>query len=417
MSNNKAILVAIDRGDFNVDESLEELELLSKSIGIYPIERIIQRRAFVDPRWYLGRGKIEKLAKVVGAFDIGYVIIDDEITAQQKRNIEDITQAEVLDRTQVILEIFAKHASSEEGKIQVELAKLQYELPRMIGIGKELSRLGGGIGTRGPGEQILQRKRSVIKKRISILKKKLEDIKKERGIQKRKRISGDLYRVSIVGYTNSGKSSLLNVLSKREDAKVANELFATLQPITRRVKLPSGKVILVSDTVGFIRKLPHTIIEAFKTTLEEIKDSDLLVHVVDISDPFFETKIRESMKVLKEIDADKIPRVMLFNKIDLIPKEVIEETMERFPDALFSSVKNGIGILEILEKIEDELSSLEDTVRCLVPVDKIGRIYSLLDRISVKEQKLLDGKFELVLKGRRELISEAIGKIEGEVLG
>jgi len=317
----------------------------------------------------------------------------------------------------VILEIFAKHASSEEGKIQVELAKLQYELPRMIGIGKELSRLGGGIGTRGPGEQILQRKRSVIKKRISILKKKLEDIKKERGIQKRKRISGDLYRVSIVGYTNSGKSSLLNVLSKREDAKVANELFATLQPITRRVKLPSGKVILVSDTVGFIRKLPHTIIEAFKTTLEEIKDSDLLIHVVDISDPFFETKIRESMKVLKEIDADKIPRVMLFNKIDLIPKEVIEETMERFPDALFSSVKNGIGILEILEKIEDELSSLEDTVRCLVPVDKIGRIYSLLDRISVKEQKLLDGKFELVLKGRRELISEAIGKIEGEVLG
>lgn len=417
MSSNKAILVAIDRGDFNVDESLEELELLSKSIGIYPIERIIQRRTFVDPRWYLGRGKIEKLAKIVGAFDIGYLIIDDEITAQQKRNIEDITQAEVLDRTQVILEIFAKHASSEEGKIQVELAKLQYELPRMIGIGKELSRLGGGIGTRGPGEQILQRKRSVVKKRISILKKKLEDIKREREIQKRKRISGDLYRISIVGYTNSGKSSLLNALSKREDAIVANELFATLQPITRRVKLPSGKVILVSDTVGFIRKLPHTIVEAFKTTLEEIKDSDLLIHVVDISDPFFETKIRESMKVLKEIEADKIPRVMLFNKIDLVPKEIIEATMERFPDALFSSVKNGIGILEILEKIEDELSNLEDTVRCLVPVDKIGRIYSFLDRISVKEQKLLDGKFELVLKGRRELISEAIGKIEGEVLG
>ena len=417
MSNNRAILVAVDRENFGVDESLEELELLSKSIGIHPIERLVQRRTFVDPRWYLGKGKVDKLAKMVEAFDVGYVIVDDEITALQRKGLEDSTKAEVLDRTQVILEIFAKHANSEEGKIQVELAKLQYELPRMIGIGKELSRLGGGIGTRGPGEQILQRKKSVIRKRISTLKRKLEDIKKEREIQKRKRNSGDLYRISIVGYTNSGKSSLLNALYKGRDAKVADELFATLQPITRRVKLPSGKVVLVSDTVGFIRKLPHTIVEAFRATLEEIRDSDLLIHVVDMSDPFFDTKMRDSIKVLKEIGADDIPRITLFNKIDLVSNDMIEEMMERFPEALFSSVKNGTGIPEILERIEDELSKVEDTVKCLISTDKIGKIYSFLDRISLENQQLLDGKFEVILKGKKELIYEAIGKVEGEVLG
>ncbi len=416
MSSNEAVLVAVDRGDFDIDESLEELELLSRNIGIYPIERFVQRRAFVDPKWYLGRGKVEKLAKIVEAFGIEYVIVDDEITALQKKNLEDATSAKVLDRTQVILEIFAKHAESEEGKIQVELAKLQYELPRIVGFGKEMSRLGGGIGTRGPGEQILQRKRSVIRKRISLLKKKLEEIRRRREVQRKKRDEGALYRVSIVGYTNSGKSSLLNALSKGKDAKVADELFATLQPITRRVKLPSGRVVLISDTVGFIRKLPHTIVEAFKATLEEIKNSDLLIHVVDISDPFYETKIEESLKVLKEIGADDIPRLTLFNKIDLVSREMIELSMERFPDALFSSVRKGVGIAEVLERVENELSKLEETVRCLVPVNNIGKIYSYLDRISLEDQRLTDGRFELVLRGRRDLISEAIGKVEGEVL-
>ncbi len=408
--------MAVDSGDFDIDESLEELELLSRNIGLYPIERLVQRRTFVDSKWYLGRGKVKKLAKVVEAFNIGYVIVDDEITALQRKNLENATSTKVLDRTQVILEIFAKHAESEEGKIQVELAKLQYELPRIVGLGREMSRLGGGIGTRGPGEQILQRKRSVIRKRISLLKKKLEEIERRRKLQRKKRSKGALYKVSIVGYTNSGKSSLLNALSRGKDAKVADEPFATLQPITRRVKLPSGKVVLISDTVGFIRKLPHTIVEAFRATLEEIKNSDLLIHVVDISDLFYETKIEESLKVLKEIGADDIPRVILFNKIDLVSKEMIELSMERFPKALFSSVKNGVGIAEILERIESELSKLEETVRCLVPIDNIGKIYSYLDRISLENQRLMDGRFELVLRGRRDLISEAIGRVEGEVL-
>ncbi len=412
----KAVLIAVDSGKFDIRESLDELELLVMTLDIDPVERLIQRRDSPDLSWYFGRGKVEQLSRMVKALRIDYVVADDELSPVQMKNLESAVKAHVFDRTQVILEIFARHATTGEGKIQVELAKLQYELPRMIGLGGQLSRLGGGIGTRGPGEQILQRRRSIVKKRISQLKEKLEDIRKRRIVQRKRRKKKEVSRVSIVGYTNSGKSSLLNALLRSEAAKVEDKPFATLQPITRRVKLSNGEVVLFSDTVGFIRKLPHNIIAAFRATLEEIEESDLLIHVVDISDPYFKVKIKESLEVLNEIDAADIPRILLFNKIDLVSKRRIEMVMEEFPSALFSSVKRMIGIQEVLERVEDELSNFEEEIRLRVSTEEIGEIYSYFDKVILKGQKFHDGIFEVTLRGRREIIEEVVGRVKGEVL-
>ncbi len=412
----KAILVAVDRGNFDVDESLEELELLVLTLDIEPIEWVVQRKRRPDPARYLGKGKLKQVAEMVKAFGADYVIADDELSPVQAKNMEDETGAKVLDRTQVILEIFARHAMTEEGKIQVELARLQYELPRIVGLGEQLSRLGGGIGTRGPGEQFLQRKRSEIRKRISMLKKRLEEIRTEREVQRKRRKERGVSKVSIVGYTNAGKSSLLNALTHSSDAKVEDKLFATLEPITRRVKLQSGRIVLFSDTVGFIRKLPHTIVAAFRATLEEIKDSDLLIHIVDISDPYYKTKIRESLKVLSEIGASDIPRILVFNKIDLVSKDRIEMVMEEYPEAMFCSVRKGIGIREILERVDHELSKMEREVLIRIPTGKLNAVYANLDRLTVEDQYFFDGYVEMRVKGREEVIREIVGRVGGEVL-
>ena len=416
VEEKRAVLIAVDRGGFDVEESLDELEALVRTIDIEPVERVVQRRRRPDPARYFGKGKLEKVAAIVQTLGADYVVVDDEISPVQAKNIEDVTKATVMDRTQVILEIFARHATTEEGKIQVELARLQYELPRIVGLGEELSRLGGGIGTRGPGEQLLQRKRSEIKKRISILKRRLEEIRTEREVQRKRRKERGIYKVSIVGYTNAGKSSLLNALSGSDDAKVEDALFATLEPITRRVKLESGRVVLFSDTVGFIRKLPHTIVAAFRATLEEIKESDLLIHLVDLSDPYYKTKIKESVKVLEEIGASEIPTLLAFNKIDLVPKERVELTMEEYPDALFLSVKKGIGIRELLERVDHELSKLEGVFKIRVPSKNVGKVYSSLDRMVIEDQYFLDGYVEMTVRGRKEVVEEIIGRVGGEIL-
>jgi len=225
-----------------------------------------------------------------------------------------------------------------------------------------------------------------------------------------------IYRVSIVGYTNAGKSSLLNLLSQSEDAKVENKLFATLEPITRRVKLISGRTVLFSDTVGFIRKLPHTIVAAFRATLEEIKDSDLLIHLVDVSDPYFRNKMKESLKVLEEIAALDVPRITVFNKIDLVPKDWLERVMDKFHKAVFMSVKKKIGVSELLERVDHELSKMEEEVTIRVSQEMAGVIYSSLDKVLLLSQEFANGHIEVRLKGRKDLIQELIGKTKGVIM-
>jgi len=415
-SENKAILIGIDRGKGNAREAIEELEALCNTLDIEVEEVLIQKRKKPDIRYYIGKGKLGKLKKLLELFDVDLVVADDELTPIQVKNLEEFLNVKLLDRTQVILEIFARHAITEEGKIQVELARLQYELPRFVGMGTKLSRLGGGIGTRGPGEKILQRKRSEVRKRITVLKKRLKEIEKDREIQRRKRKERKYYRISIVGYTNAGKSSLLNLLTSSNDAKVEDKLFATLEPITRRMKLPSGRIVLVSDTVGFIRKLPHTLVAAFRATLNEIKESDLLIHLVDISDPHFENKMNESLKVLEEIGAADVPKITVFNKIDLVAKEKIENVMSKYPDAVFVSVKKSSGIKELFCRVEESLWEMDERVKIRILSEKVGILYSFLDRIEIISENYMNGHVEVELRGTEGAVREAIGRLRGEVI-
>jgi len=309
----------------------------------------------------------------------------------------------VYKRQQVILEIFARHATSEEGKLQVEMASLLYELPRLVGKGEELSRLGGGIGTRGPGEPLLEVLRRHIKNRIAQLRKRLKEIEQERNTQRKQRLEKKIPHVSIVGYTNAGKSTLLKVLTD-SDVYVADKLFATLEPVTRRLKLKSGRVVLVSDTVGFIRKLPHTIVSAFKATLEEIKYSDVLIHLVDASDPYLEEKMKASERVLEEIGADKIPRILVFNKIDLCPRERIETLKWKYPEALFISAEKRIGLDQLLDTLEEIMGQKDIQETLKVPLEKIGQIYALKDRLEILNEDYGEGYALITLKTDRETL-------------
>jgi len=396
------VLVAVGVREEKIRESLEEMKGLCFTLGVEVAEMLWQKRGKPDPATYLGKGKLEKLKEVVEYHGAELVIVDDEINPFQSKNMREFLEnVEVLDRTQVILEIFARHATSEEGKLQVEMAYLMYELPRLVGKGEELSRLGGGIGTRGPGEPLLEQLRRHIKDRITVLRKKLEEIEREREIQRKKRLENKIPHVSIVGYTNAGKSTLLKALTD-SDVYIADKLFATLEPVTRRLKLKSGHVILVSDTVGFIRKLPHTIISAFRATLSEIKYSDVLIHLVDASDPYLEEKMRASEKVLEEIDALELERILCFNKIDLCPRERIEVLRKRYPDALFISAKEKAGLDELLDRIESILSRREKRIRLTFHVSKIGEIYSMREKVEILEE-LYDGdRVTVTVQGNEE---------------
>ena len=396
------MLVAVGVREEKIRESLEEMKGLCFTLGVEVAEMLWQKRGKPDPATYLGKGKLEKLKEVVEYHGAELVIVDDEINPFQSKNMREFLEnVEVLDRTQVILEIFARHATSEEGKLQVEMAYLMYELPRLVGKGEELSRLGGGIGTRGPGEPLLEQLRRHIKDRITVLRKKLEEIEREREIQRKKRLENKIPHVSIVGYTNAGKSTLLKALTD-SDVYIADKLFATLEPVTRRLKLKSRRVILVSDTVGFIRKLPHTIISAFRATLSEIKYSDVLIHLVDASDPYLEEKMRASEKVLEEIDALELERILCFNKIDLCPRERIEVLRKRYPDVLFISAKEKAGLDELLDRIESILSRREKRIRLTFHVSKIGEIYSMREKVEILEE-LYDGdRVTVTVQGNEE---------------
>ena len=358
-NSERAILVGVES-----EESLDELKELAKACNVTAVEQVLQKRNKIDSAFYVGRGKVEEIALLTQAKKANVIIFDDELTASQVRNLEDFIGVKVIDRTTLILEIFAKRAKSKEGKIQVELAQLKYRLPRLSGLGTVLSRTGGGIGTRGPGEKKLETDRRHIRERIYDLVKELEKIKKIRETQRDNR--NEIPKVSLVGYTNAGKSTLRNVLynmySPKEDALKGNVfeadmLFATLDTTTRAVVLPDNRTITLTDTVGFIKKLPHDLVEAFKSTLEEVIYSDLLLHVVDVSSDNYKEQTEAVNEVLRELKAIDKPTILVLNKIDKVSDEELLNIKDNFKRMQYIeiSAKQGINLEKLIEEIINRL--------------------------------------------------------------
>lgn len=343
----KAILCAVQRPGENLDavhDSLDELAQLAKTAGVVVLHRVIQPRSRPDTATYIGRGKADEVrlqAQVLGA---NVIIFDSELSPAQLRNLEETTGIKIVDRTALILDIFAQRARTMEGKLQVELAQLNYLLPRLTGMGTALSRLGGGIGTRGPGETKLEVDRRRIRKRISDLNRSLEQVKKNRNLHRMNRKNTPIPVVSLCGYTNSGKSTLLNRLTN-SDVLAEDKLFATLDPTTRRLNLPDNKEVLLSDTVGFINKIPHHLIAAFRATLEEVQEADVLIHVVDISHPAMEKQVDAVLKLLAELNIADKPMITVFNKIDKLADPLkIEMLKKRVARSIFVSALTGAGL-------------------------------------------------------------------------
>lgn len=312
----RVILVAVSTGeDDDTAASVDELEELASTAGAVTVGKVIQNRENVHPGTYLGKGKIEEVKELLWELDATGIICDDELSPAQLKNLEDALDTKVMDRTMVILDIFASRARTREGKIQVELAQLRYRAVRLVGLRNSLSRLGGGIGTRGPGEKKLEVDRRLIHERISQLKSELEDVKRHREVVRKKRENGGALTAAIVGYTNAGKSTLLNRLTQA-GILAEDKLFATLDPTTRALTLPGGERVLLTDTVGFIRKLPHHLIEAFKSTLEEAKYSDVILHVVDCSNPQMDMQMHVVYETLRQLEITDKEIVTVFNKID-----------------------------------------------------------------------------------------------------
>ncbi|MFA4967485.1 MAG: GTPase HflX [Candidatus Margulisiibacteriota bacterium] len=346
----KAVLVGIKfkNDDLPLNESLEELRQLALTSGAETIGVLMQNRAVPDKKYFIGRGKMEELKNLCETLSPDLIIMDQEVSASHIRNLEDSLGVKVIDRTELILDIFAQHAHTREGKLQVELAQSEFIMTRLSGRGVSFSRLGGGIGTRGPGETKLEVDRRRIRKKISDLKTEIDSISKNRNLLRQKRKSSQIKVGAIVGYTNSGKSTLLNSLA-RTNVLVEDKLFATLDPVTKRVYLPGNKVILLTDTVGFIQKLPHQLIDAFKATLEETTEADFLVHVVDASSPYMEDQIASVYKVLEEMGIIAKPILTLFNKIDICkpPKALLK----KYDPAVFISAYYKTGFEELTKSL------------------------------------------------------------------
>ena len=365
-----ALLVALRRPPqprWEAEDSLEELARLAVSAGAEPALRLLQERAAPDPRTFIGPGKTEQV-KAMCEEGIDLVIFDNDLTGSQQRNLEVAIGRKVIDRTALILDIFAQRARSKEGKLQVELAQLRYLLPRLTGHGDELSRLGGGIGTRGPGETQLEVDRRRIRRRIGKIEEELEKVQRHRALLRRHRRRKALATAALVGYTNAGKSSVLNALT-RASLPVADTLFATLDPTVRKVMLPDGRAVLLSDTVGFIRKLPHQLVAAFSATLEEVRVADLLLHVIDIAHPEWQGQVRAVTGVLEELGVAAKPLIHVYNKVDALPHPDAVGFLTRQPGSVVVSAKTGAGLSQLKQAIAATLVTLE-----MAPVEsKAGR--------------------------------------------
>lgn len=373
------ILVGVETGKENTSskETLDELEELASTAGAVTLHKILQKKGTIDSGLYIGSGKVQELSLLKQSLKANAIIFDDELTGAQVRNLETLLGCKVIDRTTLILDIFAKRAQSREGKIQVELAQLRYRLPRLLGIGGQLSRLGAGIGTRGPGEKKLETDRRHILRRVRELENELKEVEKNREIKRKKRMASTIPTIALVGYTNAGKSTLLNILTEA-DVLAENKLFATLDPTTRKTTLPNGVEVLFTDTVGFIRKLPHHLIQAFKSTLEEAKYADVLLHVVDASNPEYSTHMQVVEKLLDELEASQKPLITIYNKIDAVTEEVLQEDPLAVKTLKVSAIK-GIGIDEIIETIDHLLKQDKKQVQLLIPYEK-GEVVNVLHK-------------------------------------
>jgi GTP-binding protein HflX len=402
----RAALVGLSRGRdaAAAEASLEELQRLAETAGAEVIERVLHRRDTPDPATFIGKGKAQEVRDIVRGTGADTVIMDEELSPAQLRNLEELFGCKVLDRTALIIDIFAQHAHSSEGKAQVELAQLNYFLPRLRGWGESMSRLGGGIGTRGPGETKLEVDRRRIKKRISKLHDDIEDLEKTRATKRRERTRSQVPSVALVGYTNAGKSTLLNRLTNA-GVLVEDKLFSTLDPTTRRLELPDGRPCVVTDTVGFVRKLPHALVEAFKSTLEEAVRADLIVHLVDGSDPDPEGQYNAVREVLGEIGAAGVRELIAVNKTDSLSEVALARLRRRFPDAAFLSALEGDGLPELLQRITEELPHPEIEVDLLVPYDRGDVVAALHAAGAVMSEEYLDDGTRLRARLREDQLS------------
>lgn len=361
----KFILVAVSiSNEKECGNSLDELEELVHTAGAESVGRLIQNRERIHAVTYLGKGKLEELKEMLLYTEADGVICDDELSPAQLRNLEKVLETKIVDRTMLILDIFAKRANTGEGKIQVELAQLKYAAVRLVGLRSSLSRLGGGIGTRGPGEKKIELDRRLIHNRISVLKEELREVQKQRDIRRKSR--KDNFVIAIVGYTNAGKSTFLNKLTGA-DVLAEDKLFATLDPTTRKLKLPSGNEVLLTDTVGFIRKLPHHLIEAFKSTLEEAKYADLIVHMIDASNPEADTQMLIVYNTLRELGIEDKEIVSLYNKIDIMPEDTILPRDFHAEHSLKISAKTGDGTDKFMQLIDKILRDSRIYIEKLIP--------------------------------------------------
>lgn len=388
---NTAILVSIASSGSEVEEcerSLNELENLLNVAGAEAFARVIQVKDSFDPRTCIGKGKVQEIADICKANSVDLVVFDFELSPAQIRNLENDIACDVriLDRSMLILDIFALHATSGEGKLQVELAQLKYSAPRLTGHGTELSRQGGGIGSRGPGESKLETDRRHLKEKISALESRLKELEENRAVMRAKRDRSAIPKIGIVGYTNAGKSMLLNKLTGA-GVLSENKLFATLDATTRKAELPSGESVLFTDTVGFIRKLPHHLVRAFKSTLDEVCYSDLLLIVSDINDSEVAEHIKVTEQVIEELGAAEKPRLYVYNKCDLYDGVLNKRNTEK---AIYISAKTGEGIDVLLESIANELSHLKRNYKLLIPYDRQTVVNALYANYTVISTEYVD---------------------------
>ncbi len=362
----RAILIGADTGEYDAESSMDELSELAQTAGAEELARVIQKREAYEAATVIGEGKLAEVKELCGSLGAELLIFDCELTASQIRNVEDETDVRVIDRTMLILDIFAGRAVSREGKLQVELAQLKYRLPRLMGIGASLSRLGGGIGTRGPGETQLETDRRHIRRRIDKLSAELKELEERRGYTRERRRKDSVQVGAIVGYTNAGKSTLLNLLTGA-GVLAEDKLFATLDPTARAIELPDGRSLLLVDTVGLIRRLPHHLVEAFKSTLEEAASADIIIHVCDASDPEAAEKAEVTLKTLADLGAAEIPVVTVLNKCDLLTETIPEDD-----STVKISAKKNQGIDRLLHVIAANLPETAKRMKLVLPYDKAG---------------------------------------------
>ncbi len=365
-----ALLISVDTGEFDNETSINELSELTKTANANVVATVIQKRPCFEKSTCIGRGRLLEVAETCKQLDVDLIIFDHELTATQVRNIEDATNVRTIDRTTLILDIFAQRARTKEGKLQVELAQQKYRLPRLAGMGVTLSRLGGGIGTRGPGETKLETDKRHIRTRISVLENELAELKKHREFSRIRRKKDSVLCVAIVGYTNAGKSTLINALTD-SNILAEDKLFATLDTTSRGLELPDGRNVLITDTVGLIRRLPHNLVEAFKSTLEEASNSDLILNVVDASSNDFQEHLDVTNSLLNELGCNDIPKVTVFNKCDMCD---YTNTLPLDNTHVKISAKQKVGFDNLLNAIADNLPITSRRLKAIIPYDKSNLI-------------------------------------------